>query len=134
MKANVLIYTETNRTFIEEKVYDEFRYECLKDEELKDLDVDKMVKVLKKVYDFGENNPYMQTFFKKAPESINKFITSQYKATSETEDLVIDIGKLIDVIFACIEDGFDSTIPEELPYENNTNLNTPPKKKTIPPP
>lgn len=31
MKANVLIYTETNRSFIEEKVYDEFRYECLKD-------------------------------------------------------------------------------------------------------
>lgn len=102
MKANVLIYTETNRSFIEEKVYDEFRYECLKDEELKDLDAEKMVNVLKKIYDFGEGNPYMADFFKRAPDNIHKFVTEKYKTTNETEDLVIDIGKLLDVIFACI--------------------------------
>lgn len=129
MKANVLIYTETNRSFIEEKVYDEFRYECLKDDELKDLDVDKMVKVLKKIYDFGEGNPYMQAFFQRAPDNIHKFITSQYKVTSETEELVIDIGKLLDVIFACIEDGFDATIPEEIPQENKLTQEKPAKRE-----
>lgn len=44
----------------------------------------------------------MQTFFSRAPDNIHKFIADAYKNTSETEDLVIDIGKLIDVIFACI--------------------------------
>lgn len=88
-------------------MYDEFKYECLKDDELKDMDVDKMVKVIKQIYDFGENNPYMQEFFKRIPDNVHKFIAEQYKVTSETVDLIIDIGKLLDTIFYCIEHGFD---------------------------
>lgn len=49
----------------------------------------------------------MQTFFQKAPDNIHKFITDSYKSTNETDDLIIDIGKLIDIIFACIEGGFE---------------------------
>lgn len=41
-----------------------------------------MVKVLNKIYDFGEANPHMQTFFSKAPDNIQKFIANQYKETS----------------------------------------------------
>ena len=53
MKANLLIHIETNRSFIQQKVYDEFKYECLKDEQLKDLDIEKMIKIMKQIFDFG---------------------------------------------------------------------------------
>lgn len=70
-----------------------------------------MVAVLRKIYDFGEANPHMAHFFHKAPINISNFISEKYKITSETEDLVIDIGKLLDIIFACIDGGFASDLP-----------------------
>lgn len=48
----------------------------------------------------------MNIFFQRAPDSIHNYIASQYKKTNETEDLTIDINKLIDVIYACVEEGF----------------------------
>lgn len=65
-----------------------------------------MVRVIKQIYDFGENNQHMQEFFKRIPDNVHKYISGQYKVTSETVDLVIDIGKLLDTIFYCIEHGF----------------------------
>ena len=46
------------------------------------MDVDKMVRVIKQIYDFGEDNPYMQEFFKRIPDNVHKFISQTYKETS----------------------------------------------------
>ena len=39
MKVTVQLFIETNRSFIEEKTYNTFRIECVKDKELKDLEI-----------------------------------------------------------------------------------------------
>lgn len=50
----------------------------------------------------------MKVFNKRLPDNIQKFISEQYKNTNQTVDLIIDINKLIDIIYDCIENGFDS--------------------------
>jgi hypothetical protein len=81
MKQTIKLYIETNRSFIEEKVYDTFRIECVKDHELKDLDVEKMMKLLKLMFHF-QGNPSMEEFFDHAPDNIQQFTQDQYKNTS----------------------------------------------------
>lgn len=62
----------------------------MKDKELSELDARKMVSLLKDMFSF-QGNPDMNIFFELAPENIQKYISEQYKVTSELDDLVIDI-------------------------------------------
>lgn len=55
-----------------------------------------------------KGNPDMNIFFEKAPDNIQKYITEQYKVTSEMDDLVIDIEKLMGIINYCVDHGFEA--------------------------
>lgn len=66
-----------------------------------------MIKTIKQIFRFGHENPHMVKFFERIPNNIQKFIDDKYRVTSEMEDLSIDVGILVEIVFACVNWGFD---------------------------
>lgn len=57
-----MVYLEANRSYIEEKVYNEFNIECIENKTLKTLDVGKMKKTIQDIFDFSDNEIYAYFF------------------------------------------------------------------------
>lgn len=80
--------------------------ECIQGQKLQSLDIGKMSKTIKEIFDFGNNEVY-HYFFAKLKDNIQEFIRIQYSTKAIPSFFDLDIDKLIDVVKYCIMHGFD---------------------------
>ena len=65
-----------------------------------------MDRVIKEIFDFGDNKVY-HYFFSHIKSNTKNYIKEQYAAKAIASFYVVDIEKLTDIIKYCINNGFN---------------------------